>query len=75
MVLAETVRVSGKVALARIPGVLWMLSPVWIRLNSVVGVPTHEEPVEGAALAICKLVISGHVLGAEHSFLSLISLF
>ena len=73
--LAEAIRVRRKVALARIPNVLWMRCPVWIRLNSVVGVPTHKEPVEGAALAICKLVISGHVLGAEHSFLSLISLF
>ena len=65
--LAEAIRVRRKVALARIPNVLWMRCPVWIRLNSVVGVPTHEEPVQRATLSI-RCLCSRHVLRILHSF-------
>ena len=72
--LSETIRVSRIVALAHIPNVLWMATPVWIRLDSVVGVPSHEEPIERATLAVCKLVVSIPVLRVKHSLLSQVSL-
>lgn len=65
MVFAKSVRKRWVVALARVPDVLRMMRTVRIRLNGVVGVSAHEEPVNWAALAICK-ASPIHVLSVEH---------
>ena len=67
MVIAKSIRVSGIVTLACIPDVFRMMASVRILLNSVISIPTHEEPVQRATLSI-RCLCSRHVLRILHSF-------
>ena len=74
MVLAKSIRVSCILAFAMIPNILWVVVSIWVFLDGEVGVATHEESVQWAALSICEVVSSLLVLGVKHSLASEITL-